>query len=108
MEHEMLTMEREIGELKKTSGTHTAQIKTLFEDVRNLNDLVKTVQSLAQAVQMLAQNQGTIQMDIQGLKTDISDIKSRPIKQWKSIAEKVVLTAVGILVGWLLKQFGIF
>lgn len=104
----MLTIEREIGELKKTSGEHTAQIKTLFQDVRNLNDLVKTVQSLAQAMQMLARNQGTIQTDIQGLKTDISDLKARPIKRWQTIAEKVVLTAVGIAVGWLLKQVGIF
>lgn len=108
MEHEMLKIEREIGEIKETTGRHAAQIKTLFERVGNLDKLVETVHSIAKSTELLAQNQGTIQKDVQGLRRDMDDIKARPIKRWRLVAEKIGLTAIGIVVGWALKQIGIF
>lgn len=108
MEHEIIKIEREIADLKEAKGRFEASFKTVFERLGDLSKLVDTVYSIAQSTEILATNQGTIQKDVQGLKRDLDDIKTRPIKHWKSIAEKVVLTAVGILVGWLLKQFGIF
>lgn len=104
----MLTLEREIGALKQSDGKHEAQIKTLFQRVDNLDKLVETVHSLAKSTEVLAQNQGSIQKDVQGLKKDMADIKTRPIKRWQMVFEKVVFTAIGILVGWGLKQLGIF
>ena len=104
----MLTLEREIGALKQSDGKHEAQIKTLFQRVDNLDKLVETVHSLAKSTEVLAQNQGSIQKDVQGLKQDMADIKTRPIKRWQMVLEKVVFTAIGILVGWGLKQLGIF
>lgn len=104
----MLTLEREIGALKQSDGKHEAQIKTLFQRVDNLDKLVETVHSLAKSTEVLAQNQGSIQKDVQGLKKDMADIKTRPIKRWQMVVEKVVFTAIGILVGWGLKQLGIF
>lgn len=104
----MLTLEREIGALKQSDGKHEAQIKTLFQRVDNLDKLVETVHSLAKSTEVLAQNQGSIQKDVQGLKKDMDDIKTRPIKRWQMVLEKVVFTAIGILVGWGLKQLGIF
>lgn len=104
----MLTLEREIGALKQSDGKHEAQIKTLFQRVDNLDKLVETVHSLAKSTEVLAQNQGSIQKDVQGLKKDMADIKTRPIKRWQMVLEKVVFTAIGILVGWGLKQLGIF
>ena len=108
MEHEILTLEREIGVLKQSDGRHEAQIKTLFQRVDNLDKLVETVHSLAKSTEVLAQNQGSIQKDVQGLKKDMDDIKTRPIKRWQMVLEKVIFTAIGILVGWGLKQLGIF
>ena len=108
MEHEIIKIEREIGEIKETTGRHAAQIETLFKRVGTLDKLVDTVYSIAESTKILAQNQDIIQKDVQGLCRDINDIKTRPAKRWQTIAEKVVLTAVGIAVGWLLKQVGIF
>lgn len=108
MEHEILTLEREIGVLKQSDGKHEAQIKTLFERVGNLDKLVETVHSLAKSTEALATNQGSIQKDVQSLKKDMDDIKTRPIKRWQMVVEKVIFTAIGILVGWGLKQLGIF
>ncbi len=108
MEHEMLKIEREIGEIKETTGRHAAQIKTLFERVGNLDKLVETVHSIAKSTELLAQNQGTIQKDVQGLKRDMDDMKQRPIKRWQLVLEKIVFTAIGIVVGWLMKKVGIF
>lgn len=104
----MLTLEREIGALKQSDGKHEAQIKTLFQRVDSLDKLVDTVHSLAKSTEVLAQNQGSIQKDVQGLKKDMDDIKTRPIKRWQMVLEKVIFTAIGILVGWGLKQLGIF
>lgn len=104
----MLTLEREIGALKQSDGKHEAQIKTLFQRVDSLDKLVETVHSLAKSTEVLAQNQGSIQKDVQGLKKDMADIKTRPIKRWQMVLEKVIFTAIGILVGWGLKQLGIF
>lgn len=104
----MLRTEREIGELKKTAGEHSAQIKTLFKRVENLDKLVETVHSIAKATEVLATNQGAIQKDVQSLKQDMDDIKQKPVRRWRKVLEKVVFTAIGILVGWVLKQLGIF
>lgn len=108
MEHEIIKIEREIADLKESKGRFEANFKTIFERLGDLSKLVDTVYSIAQSTEILATNQGTIQKDVQGLKRDLDDIKSRPVKRWGSIAKEIVLTATGILVGWLLKQFGIF
>lgn len=108
MEHEMLTMEREIGALKQSDGKHEAQIKTIFQRLDSLDKLVDTVYSIAESTKILATNQGTIQKDVQGLKRDMDDMKQRPIKRWQLVLEKIVFTAIGIAVGWLMKKVGIF
>lgn len=104
----LIKIEEELGKMNGAIGEHKAQIKTLFERVNNLDKLVETVHSLAKSTEKLATNQGAIQLDVQSLRQDMDDIKSRPVKRWTKILSHVVFTALGILVGWVLKQFGIF
>ena len=42
------------------------------------------------------------------MSADVEEIKNRPVKRWEDILQKILLTATGIFVGWLLKKFGIF
>ena len=107
MEHEILTMEREIADLKAEQSKHTSDIKTLFNRQKELSDLVASVNTLALSVQELAIGQKNMNEDIGGLRTDVDNIKAKPGKRWESIVEKTLMLIVAAVVGWLLAKLGI-
>lgn len=107
MEHEIIHQEREIANLKADIKGMQEQIKTLFSHVEQQNKLIDTVNNLALAQQKVVDAQGHILKTVNGLQDDMDSIKTKPAKRWEAIAEKAILTAVGILVGAIAAYFGL-
>lgn len=48
-----------------------------------------------------------IRNTLETLKTDISDLKSKPEKRWDSVMDKVVLLVVGAFIAYVLGKIGL-
>ena len=107
MEHEMLTIEREIAENKKQIGALQERVKTLFTRTESQQKLLDTMNSLAMSVQKPALGQDQLTKDVGGLKKDVDQIKDRPRKRWEGVVDKFLYTAIGALAAYLLGKVGI-
>jgi hypothetical protein len=107
MEREIIQQERELSTLKADITGIKEQVKTLFTHVERQDKLIETVNNMALAQQKMLDAQGRIEEKVEGLCDDMDVVKSKPAKRWEGLVEKVILTAVGILVGALFAHFGI-
>lgn len=107
MEREIVQQEREISSLKADVSGIKEQVKTLFTHVERQDKLIDTVNNIALAQQKMLDAQGQIKEKVDDLCEDMDTMKSKPARRWEAIAEKAILTAVGILVGAIAAYFGL-
>lgn len=107
MEREIVQQEREIASLKADVSGIKEQVKTLFTHVERQDKLIDTVNNIALAQQKMLDAQGQIKEKVDDLCEDMDTMKSKPARRWEAIAEKAILTAVGILVGAIAAYFGL-
>ena len=107
MEREIVQQEREIASLKADVSGIKEQVKTLFTHVERQDKLIDTVNNIALAQQKMLDAQGQIKEKVDDLCEDMDIVKSKPARRWEAIAEKAILTAVGILVGAIAAYFGL-
>lgn len=96
-----------MDELEKTVVQHTEQIKTLFANQNQLQKLVDSVNALAVSVKELALKQEAISSDVNGLRTDVDEIKSKPGKKWEDITGKIIWAVLAAAIGVILGKFGL-
>jgi uncharacterized protein YlxW (UPF0749 family) len=92
---------QEVAELRAVQAASVEQHKSMLRRITANEELLKSLNDLAYSVRQMTER-------IEKMSKDIDDIKSKPAKRWESIVEKILLTAVGVFVGWALKQLGIF
>lgn len=72
-----------------------------------LEELTETVHELATTMKLMADKQERTAETVERLDTKLSSIEQEPAKRWKSIVDKVILTVVAAIVGFVLAQIGI-
>lgn len=72
-----------------------------------LEQTTAAVQELAVSMQLLAEKQSQTADTVKRLDDKVSTLEAQPGKRWNSLVEKVVLTIVAALVGFVLAQVGI-
>lgn len=65
------------------------------------------MRNLTTSVEKIAMKQDSMEKDMGELKADVKNIAEKPARRWESIVEKVLLTAIGIIVAYLFAQIGI-
>ena len=65
------------------------------------------MRNLTTSVEKIATKQDSMEKDMGELKADAKNIAEKPARRWESIVEKVLLTAIGIIVAYLFAQIGI-
>lgn len=80
---------RNEGRIKKIEGEH------------------EVLQQLATSVAVMAEKQGTMNDNVEKLTEKVESIESKPGKKWESMEEKILVTIIGGLVGFLLAQLGV-
>lgn len=104
MDSEML---RELSEIRSDLSAVKEQCKTLFNQQAQQNRLTETVHSLALSMQKMVDEQNHMRKDLTEMRTDVDVLKARPGKRWESVVEKIILTIVAALIGFVLAQIGI-
>lgn len=72
-----------------------------------LEQITEAVQELAVSMKLLAEKQSQTADTVKRLDDKVSTLEAQPGKRWNSLVEKVILTIVAALVGFVLAHLGI-
>lgn len=72
-----------------------------------LEKQMEAVNSLATSVAVMAEKVETTGEKVDGLCTDVQELKSEPGKRWKSVVERVIYIIVAAVVGFILARLGL-
>lgn len=67
----------------------------------------EALRRLATAVEVLAAKQEGMGQSVEKLGNKLDTLERRPQRRWESIADRLVVAALSILLGWLLAQMGV-
>lgn len=95
-----LEHERRLTDVEARSKSNT---KRLDEMEKRQDDL----ETLATSVATLAEREARMETDVQEIKADVKTLASKPGKKWESMEEKILLTIVAGLIGFLMAQLGV-
>ena len=95
-----LEHEKRLTEIESRSKSNTKRINEMEKRQDNLDDLVSTVR-------VLADREKRVEDDVSEIKDDVKEMKEKPGKRWEGIVDKVIMTLVGILLGFLAAELGL-
>ena len=84
-----------------------ARSKSNTKRLDRLEELTETVHELATTMKLLADKQERTAETVERLDTKLSVIEQEPAKRWKAVVEKVLMTVVAALVGFVMAKLGI-
>lgn len=84
-----------------------ARSKSNTKRLDRLEELTETVHELATTMKLLADKQERTAETVERLDTKLSAIEQEPAKRWKAVVEKVLMTVVAALVGFVMAKLGI-
>ena len=75
--------------------------------LENLEKNTEAVNQLATSVAVMAERMETTGEKVDGLCSDVQDLKAEPGKRWKFVVEKAVYIAVSAIMGYILARLGL-
>ena len=84
-----------------------ARSKSNTKRLDRLEELTETVHELVTTMKLLADKQERTAETVERLDTKLSAIEQEPAKRWKAVVEKVLMTVVAALVGFVMAKLGI-
>lgn len=75
------------------------QIKTLFRQQADIKELTETVHRLATALEKQGVALQATEKKVDGVKSDVDEIKSKPAKRWDAVIAAVISGIVMFLLG---------
>lgn len=106
MNNEQLT--EKVMELEKDSAAYHEQMKSVFSRLDKQDAIIESLRALTASIGTLADGQVRIEKKVNGVMSDVDELKSKPGKKWEAAAGYVLSAVLGALAGWVLKQIGIF
>lgn len=95
-----LDMEHRVTAVEERSKSNTRRLDELERRQDNL-------ETLAGSVAALAEREKRMESDVQEIKTDVKALAAKPAKKWESMEEKLLLSFVAAVIGFILAQVGL-
>lgn len=112
MEGEVWNMTNEELALLISKTEHRAESNT--RRIEKLELQTEALEKLATSVELLVAEQKhqteammQIKSDVSKLDEKVENLESKPGKRWESVTEKIILTLVAAIIGFMLAQIGI-
>lgn len=93
-------MSGKLIEVDARSKSNTHRLDEVEGRQDNLDKLVSSVATLAN-------EQEHINSDVKEIKADVKALAAKPGKRWDSLVDKAILTALGLLIGYLFARMGL-
>ena len=84
-----------------------ARAKSNTKRLDKVEALTEVVHELATTMKLMAEKQERTAEVVERLDSKITNIEQEPAKRWKAAVEKILLTVVAALVGFVMAQLGI-
>lgn len=94
-----LTHEQRLTETEARSKSNSHRLDEVEKRQDKLDELVS-------AVNGLAIREKHVEDDVKEIKSDVKTLTSKPAQRWDSIVDKIIMTIVGILIGFIFTQIG--
>lgn len=94
-----LEHERRLSETEERSKANEKKIEEMGKRQDNFDELVGTVK-------VLADREIRVEDDVKEIKSDVKLLTNKPAQRWDSMVEKIILTLVAGVVGFLLSKLG--
>lgn len=98
--------------VKLAEVDHRARSNT--RRVEKLELQTEAIQSLATSVEVMVKEQShqtetidRVEQKVEKLDAKVEILEHKPAKRWESVVEKVIMTVVGAIVGYLLVKLGL-
>lgn len=102
-----IQFERELAEIKAKQAAADEQHKTIFRRLDKQDEMIESVHSLARSVDRLTAQQGDMRRQMDGLSSDLDDLKAKPAKRWETITMDIIKLVAAAVVGFVLSRLGL-
>lgn len=89
-----------LAAVEQRSKSNSHRLETLEKQTEAVNRLATSVAVMAERVETTGEK-------VDGLCTDVQELKSEPGKRWKLVVEKVIYAAVAAVMGFILARLGL-
>lgn len=98
--------------VKLTEAEHRAKSNT--RRIEKLELQTEAIQSLATSVEVMVKEQShqteaidRIEKNVEKLDEKVEVLEHKPAKRWESVVDKIIMTLVGAVLGYILVQIGL-
>lgn len=91
--------EKRLTEVEERSKSNQHRLDDLEKRQDNFDDLIGSVR-------VLADREERVESDVKEIKDDVKTLTSKPAKRWDNVIDKVIMTLVAAVVGFVLAKFG--
>lgn len=102
-----LEHERRLTEVDSRSRSNTKRLDDMDKRQDEMEKRQDDLEKLATSVSVLAAREERVESDVKEIKADVKSLASKPGKKWESMEEKILLTIVAGLIGFLMAQLGV-
>lgn len=95
-----MEVEHRLTSLEDRTKSNTHWINEIEQRQNDLDELVSTVK-------VLADREERVEDDVKEIKNDVKSLTAKPGKRFDNIVDKIILTIIAAVIGFLLAQFGI-
>lgn len=89
-----------ISAVEQRGKSNSHRLDALEKQTEALNTLATSVAVMAEKVEATGEK-------VDGLCTDVQELKAEPGKRWKSVVERVIYIIVAAVVGYILARLGL-
>lgn len=95
-----LEHERRLTEVEERSRSNTHRLDDVEKRQNTLDELVGTVK-------VLATREEVVESDVKEIKNDVKALTAKPGKRWDAMVDKITLTLVAAVIGFILAKIGL-
>lgn len=91
--------EKRLTEVEERSKSNQHRLDDLEKRQDNFDDLIGSVR-------VLADREERVESDVKEIKDDVETLTGKPAKRWDNVIDKIIMTLVAAVVGFILAKFG--
>ena len=91
--------EERLTKVEERTKSNTHRIDDLEKRQDNLDELVGTVK-------VLAVREENVETDVKEIKNDVKSLTNKSGQRWDGLVDKIIMTIVAAIVGFILAKFG--
>lgn len=95
-----MEIEHRLTDCEARAKSNSHRLDEMEKRQDDLDELVGTVK-------VLADREVRMENDVREIKEDVKSLKLKPAKRWEGIVDKVIITIVAAILGFLLARIGL-